>query len=77
MCHCRRRRRVAAIPFHVKAAPLFRDAKSSLALSLSLSLSLSRPLILLPQPPRHSSVVLNILIGGLGGANLTPERSTE
>ena len=65
----------ATIPFHVKAArsslSLFGDAKSALSPSLGPSASV------VPSQSLQPLVALNTLIGGLGGANLTPERTID
>ena len=66
----------ATIPFHVKAArsslSLFGDAKSALSPSLGPSAS-----VVVPSQSLQPLVALNTLIGGLGGANLTPERTID
>ena len=64
----------ATIPFHVKAA------RSSLSLRGCQKRSLPLPwpsASVVPSQSLQPLVALNTLIGGLGGANLTPERTID
>ena len=63
----------ATIPFHVKAA------RSSLSLSSGMPKAPSplSPSAVVPSQPLQPLVALNTLIGGLCGANLTPERTID